>query len=84
MKITYDKEVDAVYIGLSHLNPEGAIELADGINIDVTSDGKIVGIELLDASQKVSLDSLLTYEIAADSISEWIQLKEKEPKHLDR
>jgi len=84
MKITYDKEVDAVYIGLSRLKPEGAIELADGINIDVTSDGKIVGIELLDASQKVSLDSLLTYEIAADSISEWIQLKEKEPKHLDR
>ena len=59
MKITYDKEVDAVYIGLSLLNPEGAIELADGINIDVTSDGKIVGIELLDASQKVSLDTLL-------------------------
>jgi len=84
MKITYDKKVDAVYIGLSRLNPEGAIELADGINIDVTSDGKIVGIELLDASQKVSLDTLLTYEIAADSISEWIQLKEKEPKHLDR
>ena len=80
MKITYDKEVDAVYIGLSLLNPEGAIELADGINIDVTSDGKIVGIELLDASQKVSLDTLLTYEIAADSISEWIQLKEKQPR----
>lgn len=36
MKIAYDKEVDAVYIGLSRLKPEGAIELADGINIDVT------------------------------------------------
>jgi uncharacterized protein YuzE len=84
MKITYDKDVDAVYIGLSTLNPEGAIELADGITIDLTSDGKIVGIELLDASQKVSLDTLLTYEIAAESIKEWIQSKEKEPKHLDR
>ncbi|KPK44420.1 MAG: hypothetical protein AMK74_05145 [Nitrospira bacterium SM23_35] len=84
MKITYAKEVDAIYIGLSSLNPEGAIELADGINIDVTSDGKIVGIELLDASQKVSLDTLLTYEIAADSIGEWVQTKEKEPEHVDR
>ena len=80
MKITYDKEVDAVYIGLSRLKPEGVIELADGINIDVTSDGTIVGIELLDASQKLSLDSLLTYEIAPDSISEWIQLKQNQPR----
>jgi len=76
MKITYDKKVDAIYIGLSNLNPEGVIEVADGINIDVTSDGKVVGIELLDAKQKVSLETLLTYEIAADSIGDWVQLKE--------
>jgi len=78
MKITYDKKVDAIYIGLSNLNPEGVIEVADGINIDVTSDGKVVGIELLDAKQKVSLETLLTYEIAADSIGDWVQLKEPE------
>lgn len=76
MKVTYDKSVDAVYISLSALQPEGVIEVADGINIDVTSDGKVVGIELLDASEKVSLDTLLTYEIAADSIGEWAQLKQ--------
>jgi len=45
MKITYDKKVDAIYIGLSNLKPEGVIEVAEGINIDVTSDDKIVGIE---------------------------------------
>jgi len=76
MKITYDKPVHAIYIGLSNLEPEGVIEVANGINIDVTSDGKIVGIELLDATQKVSLDTLLTYEIAADSIGEWVQSKD--------
>ena len=74
MKITYDKKVDAIYIGLSNLKPEGVIEVAEGINIDVTSDDKIVGIELLDATQKVSLDTLLTYEIAADSIGDWVRL----------
>jgi uncharacterized protein YuzE len=84
MKVTYDKAVDAVYLSLSSLQPEGVIEVAEGINIDVTSSGKIVGIELLDASKKVSLDTLLTYEIAADSIGEWIQIKEKEPRHVDR
>ena len=82
MKITYDKQVDAIYIGLSNLKPEGVIEVADGINIDVTSDDKIVGIELLDATQKVSLDTLLTYEIAADSIGDWVQLKE--PRHVGK
>jgi len=75
MKVTYDREVDAVYLSLSHLKPQGVIEVAEGINIDVTEDGKVVGIELLDASEKVQLDTLLTYEIAAENIREWIQSK---------
>jgi uncharacterized protein YuzE len=71
MKVTYDKKVDAVYIELVKLKPDGVIEVADGINVDVTSDGKIVGIELLDASKKVSIDSFLTYEIEAESMGEF-------------
>jgi uncharacterized protein YuzE len=70
MKISYDKEVDAIYLKLLDLKPEGVIEVAEGINIDVTVDGKIVGIEFLDATQKITIDSLLTYEIEAESISE--------------
>jgi uncharacterized protein YuzE len=70
MKITYDKEVDAVYLKLLDLKADGVIEVAEGINIDVTVDGKIVGIELLDATKKIELDSLLTYEIEAESIAE--------------
>lgn len=70
MKISYDKEVDAIYLKLADLKPDGVIEVAEGINIDVTVDGKIVGIELLDATKKISIDSLLTYEIEAESISE--------------
>jgi uncharacterized protein YuzE len=70
MKISYDKEVDAIYIKLSGLKPDGAIEVAEGVNIDVTADGKIVGIELLDATNKITIDSLLTYEIEAESIKE--------------
>ena len=70
MKVTYDKEVDAVYLKLLDLKPDGVIEVAEGINIDVTADGKIVGIELLDATKKINLVSLLTYEIEAESIGE--------------
>ena len=82
MKINYDKEVDAVYIQLSKSKPDGVIEVAEGINIDVTSDGKIVGIELLDATQKVSLDTLLTYEIAPESMGDWYQTGDKDQPSL--
>ena len=70
MKISYDKEVDAIYLKILDLKPEGVIEVAEGINIDVTVDGKIVGIEFLEATKKITIDSLLTYEIEAESIIE--------------
>jgi uncharacterized protein YuzE len=75
MKVAYDREVDAVYIELSSQTPEGVIEVEEGINIDVTSDGHIVGIELLDATKRVSLETLLSYEIAAETVGEWVQAK---------
>jgi len=68
MKVSYDPDVDAVYLELLKGEPDGVIEVAEGIHIDVTKEGKILGIELLDASRKVSLSSLLTYEIDADGI----------------
>jgi uncharacterized protein YuzE len=82
MKVTYDKDVNAVYIQLSLQQPEGVIEVADGINIDVSSDGKIVGIELLNATEKVSLESLLSYEISAETLREWGQSKGNEATRM--
>ncbi|MGD9578287.1 MAG: DUF2283 domain-containing protein [Syntrophorhabdus sp.] len=46
MKVSCDKEVDALYIELSQQKPDGVIEIEEGINIDVTSEGTIVEIEL--------------------------------------
>ena len=63
MKVSYDQEADAVYIELSDKKPEGVIEIKEGVNLDVTKDGIIVGIELLDAGKKVSLKSFLSYEL---------------------
>lgn len=70
MKVSYDAQVDVIYIELLSLEPDGAIEVADGINIDVTAEGKIVGIELLNAKKRVDIDSLLSYEIEAESFKE--------------
>jgi len=61
MKVYYDDEVDALYLKLSDEKPEGVIEISDGLNIDTTSDEKIVGIEILNASKKIDLKTMLSY-----------------------
>jgi len=68
MKVSYDKEVDALYIELSTQKPDGVIEIEEGINIDVSSDGGIVGIEFIDAAKKMPLDGFLKYEIDGESM----------------
>jgi|AntAceMinimDraft_9_1070365.scaffolds.fasta_scaffold02935_6 uncharacterized protein YuzE len=68
MKVSYDEEVDALYLELSDQKPDGVIEIEEGINIDVSSDGSIVGIEFIDAAKKRPLDSFLKYEIDGESM----------------
>ena len=60
IKISYDKEVYAAYLKLSDGQPSGVIEISEGVNLDVTEDGKIVGIEILDATKKVPLQRLFS------------------------
>ena len=61
MKVYYDDEVDALYLKLGDESPQGVIEITEGVNIDTTSEEKIVGIEILNASKKIDLTSLLSY-----------------------
>lgn len=69
MKVSYDQEADAIYIKLSDAQPDGVIEVKEGVNLDVTEDGTIVGIELLDAGKKISLKSFLSYEFTPDFVN---------------
>jgi uncharacterized protein YuzE len=59
MKVYYDDEVDALYLKLSDETPEG-------VNLDTTSEDKIVGIEILDASKKIDLKTILSYTLEFD------------------
>jgi uncharacterized protein YuzE len=63
MKVFYDNEVDAVYIKLGNQKPEGVIEMSEGINLDTTPQDKIVGIEILDASKKMDINTILSYKL---------------------
>jgi len=66
MKVYYDDEVDALYLKLSDDTPEGVIEISEGVNLDTTSEDKIVGIEILDASKKIDLKTMLSYTLEFD------------------
>jgi uncharacterized protein YuzE len=43
--------------------PEGVIEIAEGVNLDTTAGDRIVGIEILDASKKIDLKTILSYRL---------------------
>jgi len=66
MKVYYDDEVDALYLKLGDESPEGVIELSEGVNLDTTSEDKIVGIEILNASKKIDLKTVLSYTLEFD------------------
>lgn len=59
MKIRYDAEVDALYIELSQLEPGTAEnrELGEDLIADYGPDGKLAGLEILNASSVLG-DSL--------------------------
>jgi len=66
MKVYYDDEVDALYLKLGEEAPEGVIEISEGVNLDTSSENKIVGIEILSASKKIDLRTVLSYTLEFD------------------
>ena len=61
MKITFDKEADAAYIYFKEIAPgevSETISLNDSINVDLNSEGKTLGIEILDASKNLPLSAI--------------------------
>ena len=53
MKITYDKEVDALYIRFQEGKFVKNSEVSDGIVLDIGVKGVILGLEILDASHRL-------------------------------
>ncbi len=54
MKLNYDPKIDALYIDLSSGKYERTKKITDSIMVDVTKNGKVLGIEILDASENIS------------------------------
>lgn len=62
MKIRYDKAVDAAFIQFSSKRPKGAIEIKQGIVLHVANKRELVGIEILDASERFPIRNLHTLQ----------------------
>jgi uncharacterized protein YuzE len=68
VRVQYDDEADALYLAFGAEAPDGVIEVSDGVNIDTTSAGRLVGIEILDASKRLDLRTLLCYALELDPV----------------
>jgi len=53
MKISYDPEADAMNIIFQKGKYEISKEIAEGIIIDYTKDGKVISIEILDVKKRI-------------------------------
>ena len=53
MKISYDPEADAMNIVFQKGKYEISKEIAEGIIIDYTKDGKVISIEILDVKKRI-------------------------------
>ncbi len=58
MIITYDREVDALYIELRQVKATDSMNIEEGVTVGLDDDGHIVGLEILDASERLGKEQL--------------------------
>jgi len=63
MKIEYSKEEDAIYVSFKEEYVAKSKEIEDGVVVDFDKDGQIIGIEVLDVSQRFSLSDIVNVSI---------------------
>ena len=64
MKVKYDKEVDILYVSLSNEVVFESDEDKKGVVLDYSAEGRIVGIEILNASKQIGNPAKVEYEYA--------------------
>lgn len=58
MRISYDPEVDVLYIELRTGTPDDSVDLEEGVTADLDNAGHVLGIEFLDARERLGADAL--------------------------
>ena len=65
MKIHYDPKVDAVYIELAKGKYEISKEISQSVVVDEDKNGKVLGIEILDATKNISAFDPHKFQLSA-------------------
>lgn len=65
MKLNYYPETDSLYINLSEQPSVESQEISEGILLDYDADGRLVGIDIDNASHKVEMEKLILSKISA-------------------
>ena len=68
MNIQYNNKTDLLYIRIDETHQEVTNKrVSDDVIMDIGKDGKIIGIEILDASKNINLKNILpvNYSISA-------------------
>ncbi|NDC75270.1 DUF2283 domain-containing protein [bacterium] len=58
MKLTVDREADALYLDLDEAPAAESQEISPGVILDYNAEGKVVGIEMLYLSKRVSAEKI--------------------------
>ena len=59
MKLNYYPETDSLYINLSDQHSVESLEISEGVLLDYDANGRIVGIDIDNASNKVEMEKLI-------------------------
>ena len=65
MKLNYYPETDSLYIDLSELPSVESREISEGVILDYGADGRLVGIDIDNASHKVEMEKLVLSKLPA-------------------
>ena len=64
MKVTYDPETDTLSVLFSSAKVEESDEEKPGIILDYDKDGNVVGLEILDASERMENPKTVEFAVA--------------------
>jgi uncharacterized protein YuzE len=66
MKINYYPDTDSLYIDLSSKPSVDSREVSDGVVLDYSEDGNLVGIDIDEASTKLEIRELILSKLPAE------------------
>jgi uncharacterized protein YuzE len=70
MKVTYDPQTDTLTIRLKDVHISESDELQEGVIADYDSMGNIVGLEFLDASDRITEPQNMIFETAGHPVKQ--------------